>query len=309
MPDPLEGGRALLRGAAKRARRLGEAEDQSGALPHVRLMARLLEYLKGVFSESLLDQIDRASKRIGHIAYFIASILFLLFYIAVAVKSDSMQIFFQAAAVILPIAMVGQFVAVKFLDTGSRLIPNLPSRLFSGTFLQCAGLIFFTVALVPFFVGIYTLIQTKEWIGFAIALATTAILTYMGGVCLSPASVNVEIDEAAGPGEEALGILSFIMKMFLRLSPVVFGVGAIAGVGIGIYMIVLFLSDDYTAIFFAVAGDQSAVDLTANVLALGFVPFLAYLAFVFMHLFIDVLRAVLNVPSRLEVLGKIVESE
>ncbi len=304
-PSPLEErGRAFFNGAAAHARRLGRAGEQSETLPHVRLMGRLLGYLANIFSESFLDQVDRISKRVGHLAYFTAAILYLVFYISVAIKNDSMQIFFMAAAIILPVAMVGQFTAVKFLDAGARLIPNLPSRLFSGTFLQCAGLLSFTAALVPLIMGIYTLIQASEWIGFAIALASTATLAYMGAVCLNPSSVNVSVDEEAGPGEEALGILSFGMKVLLRLLPVYFGVGAVAGVGIAVLLIIKLISDDYTAIVFAVVGNMSAVDLTGRVLALGFIPFLAYLGFVFFHLFVDVARAILGVPGKLEVLSR-----
>lgn len=67
--------------------------------------------------------------------------------------------------------------------------------------------------------------------------------------------------------------------------------------------------DDYTAILFAVVGELSAVDLTGRVLAVGFVPFLAYLAFVLLHLLIDVLRAILEVPEKLEILSGVLSKE
>jgi hypothetical protein len=133
-----------------------------------------------------------------------------------------------------------------------------------------------------------------------VSLAVSAVLVYMGGVCLNPASLSVEVDEKAGAGEEALGILSFVMKMMLRLSPIVFGVGAGAGVGAAVYLLVLVLRDEFLSLGFPIVADLTVTELTGQILAVGLVPFLAYLAFVFLYLLLDVLRAILSVPGKLD---------
>ncbi|HEX9730671.1 MAG TPA: DUF4339 domain-containing protein [Thermoanaerobaculia bacterium] len=293
-------GRAFLRTAARRARQLGDAGEQAETMPHIRMVGRLLEVLKGVFHEAFLDQIDSGARRVGHIAYVAAALLFFLFYSVLAVKVDSMQIFFGALLGILPLAVVGHYTAVMFLDAGSRLIPSLPSRLFSAAFLRCTGLIFFFGALGPLLGGLFLLVKTNDWATFGVSLAVSAVLVYMGAVCLNPASLSVEVDEKAGAGEEALGILSFVMKMMLRLSPIVFGVGAGAGVGAAVYLLVLVLRDEFLSLGFPIVADLTVTELTGQILAVGLVPFLAYLAFVFLYLVLDVLRAILSVPGKLD---------
>jgi len=302
-------GRALLQRAAHGGQwnhRPGGTEE---AMPAAGLTVRLLERLEGFFSKTLLDHVSHGARRAGRLAYFAAAPLFLLFYTALAIKVDSMQIFFIALLTIAPVAFVGRYCADSFLVTGTRLIPTLPSRIYTRAFLRCTALLFFLAALYLTVDGFYELIKNSDWGGFGLALGLGAVCVYVGGITLSPESLSIEIDEKTGAGEEALGILAFLMKLLLRLSPIVFGVGACVGAGAAIYFSVQLFSDDFVSIAFPVVGTWSVLDVTIGVLALGFVPFLFHLTFVLCYLLIDVLRAVLKVPGELGAIRQGMEAQ
>jgi hypothetical protein len=112
--------------------------------------------------------------------------------------------------------------------------------------------------------------------------------------------LNITVSDEAGAGEEAIGILSFMLKISLRMVPVGFGVGAIGGIGAATYFFLLLSKDEIFALTFPVVGEMSILEVTIRVLGLGLLPLLAYLAFVVLHLVIDLVRAVLSVPLRLE---------
>ncbi len=308
-PPLLARGRGLLGHAADRTRGLEDADTAEKLMPHVRLIGRLLEVFAAAISDPLLDQVDRTARRVGHIAYVVAVLFFVIFYAALAIKVDSMQIFFVSLLGIVPVALVGHYTAVMFLEAGNRLIPNLPSRVFSRVFLSCAGLIFLFAALVLLLGGFFLLIKTSDWGGFGAALAASAVVFYLGAVSLKPSSLHIEIGEEAGVGEEALGIFSFLIKMLLRLVPVVFGVGSVAGVGAAVYFLILLIGGEIFSIGIPVIGDLSILDVTGGVLGLGILPLAAYLAFVVLHLAVELLRAVLQVPGRLEGLRQAVAGE
>lgn len=295
-PPPLAGdgggfaqrSKAFFRGAA----------DMASSMPHLRWVAALLEWLKKVISGNLLDGVDRVSKQVGNIAYPVAALLLVLFFCIQAIQANQLNWFFLAILVIIPVAMVLHYTAARFLDAGGRLIAASPSKLHSRTFLQCFGLLAFVGALATLIFGIYGAIQEKSFPAFGISLGLAAILTYVGGAALSPASLNVEVGEEVGAGEEAIGILTFLLKLPLRLVPFLFAVGTVVGSVAGLYILFQLFSEDGFPYF---AG-MGPMELTTNVLGLGLVPLFVYLYFVLLYLGLDVLRAILQVPGKLDAL-------
>jgi len=295
-------GKALFQQATEQVRRIESREEEPTAILHIRLTGRFLDFLGGVFSEARLDRLDRLCRTLGHLLYVAAALLLFLVFTVISVKQDSMQIFFMALFGILPAATVAHYTAVMFLSADARLIHTMPSRLFSQSFPRSVGLMATTFALYPLLTGVYQLVKNGEWGLFGMSVCFAAILVYIGGVSLNPASLNIEIDESAGAGEEALGILKFAVKMFLRLSPVVFGVGAVAGIAANVYILTVILKDEFVGFGFPIIGTQTTMDITFDLLILGLVPFIAHVMFVLWYLALDVLRAVLDVPGRLDAL-------
>ncbi|MCP4659122.1 MAG: DUF4339 domain-containing protein [bacterium] len=290
-------GKALLHSAAERTRRLHEAEEAIAAMPHLRLVKALLDFLKKAISEKLLDAIDRNAKKVGNLAYVAAALLFVLLFLILAIRIRSFQPVLMAVGIAVA-TVLGHYVAVLFLDAGTSLIRKAPSELSSRAFLLSFGLLASVGAVVCLFLGMFQLGGAGGLIDCGIMVGACLVLLYAGGVALSPSSVNVTVGEEAGAGEEAIGILMFLLKLPLRLVPFMFGVGTVVGVGAACYFLVLAFTDQFA--FLPIV----ALPVAGAVLALALLPLNVYLAFLLLYLLVDVIRAVLLVPVKLEGLGK-----
>jgi hypothetical protein len=103
-------------------------------------------------------------------------------------------------------------------------------------------------------------------------------------------------------GEEALGILSFFAKALLRVVPIGFGVGTLVGaVGMAIGTFgVLFTGSDSLR-HAALLPGKRPLDL---IILCTCLPFMSYAFFAFYNLTIDVLRAILVLPEKIDKAGK-----
>ncbi|MCD4726360.1 MAG: hypothetical protein K8R46_01770, partial [Pirellulales bacterium] len=98
-------------------------------------------------------------------------------------------------------------------------------------------------------------------------------------------------------GEEAIGIVTFLFKALMRLVPVAFGAGVICGtllLGFACYLP------------FSGEGGLSVVQPTWNMAAYSLIlsallPLAAYLLFLLYYLLHDLCRAILALPSKLDI--------
>ena len=305
---PVASGPSLL----ERARKLtAGGEDISALTPHLRLVQKFLGWLKGVLSTRLLDGFDRTLMGFGHLAYMFASLVFVLFYAIAGIKIDSSQIFLGSVLVVLPMAVILHFTAGAFLHSGVQLIRKSPSELASRSFLDCYGLLTLTAALVAVIYGFVQLFQrgSDGLSSLAINLGAAVLLTYLAGAALNPDSLNIEIGGRAGAGAEAIGIIAFLAKLGLRLVPTLFGVGALLGAIASLFVFSGLFEDDPYLMLRPVFAGKSTLEVTGWSLLVGLLPFAAYLLFLFEYLLLDLWRAVLVVPSKLDALREAVRGE
>jgi hypothetical protein len=132
---------------------------------------------------------------------------------------------------------------------------------------------------------------------------------YFGAVALHARIVNVTIGSGSA-GEEATGILSFFFKAGLKLVPIFFLLLAVAGD----LAILASFSQSGQGFASAVGSVLRFFPIPVNVpfnligsavvMAACLVPILGYFVFLLMHLMIDVTRAVLSVPGKLDALRR-----
>jgi len=287
---------AVVSTATAAPRRARSTTDPSALLPHLRLVEGFLELLRKILSEKLLDAVDSGSKLIGNFAYLGAAILSVLFFVVLAIKASAWVMLLVALGVV-PIAILLQYAGVLFFDAGKTLIDKSPSELSSIAFLNCFGLVALVGGLAELCLGVFGAFSGGGFPAFASGFGLFLVLVYAGGVALNPGAVNVSVGREVRAGEEAIGILSFLMKLcVLRLVPFAFGVGCVVGALVILYM------------FFQLFGEAGAfigamaTPVIAGVLALGLLPFMAYLVFLLYYLGIDLMRSVLVVPAKLDAL-------
>jgi len=290
--DPLAFGRNL----AERLRRSVGADDVVESLPHLRGVRFVVQSLQRVLTGDGLDATDRVARQTGHVAYIAAALVIVLTLMILGVRNNSFLIFFSGLLIVPLAAIVLHFLAALFLDAGPSLLRKSPSELASPAVLTLAALVFLVGSLCCLLMGIYGLVTGSPFLQFLICMGSFAVLLYACAVALNPATINVAAGADISAGEEALGIAMFFVKLPLRLVPFLFGVGSVVGLCAALYLLYFVFTE----------APSSAIEMSHqivhSVLAVALVPFLAYLGFAVAYLLVDLLRAILRVPARIDAL-------
>lgn len=288
--------RDVLAGLKQRLGRTVGAEDVVQSLPHLRGVRAVLEALRRGISENGLALADRIAKQTGHLAYMAAALFLILAFLVLGIRADSFRIFFTGLLILLPAAVILHFLAALFLDAGFALLKKSPSELSSSAVLAFFALVFLGGALFCFLMGLYGLINGGPFFDFGHWMCGFAVLLFACGLALHPSTVNVTAGTDMSAGEEALGISMFLVKLPVRLVPFLFGVGSVMGLCGAIYLLYLVIAGDLP---FAT---HEAHHRAWGVLGVGLIPFLIYVGFALAYLLVELLRAILRTPGRIEAL-------
>jgi hypothetical protein len=290
--DVLAAGRKL----AERLHQVTGADDVTETLPHLRLVRLLLKGLRRALTESGLGASDLVARQTGHLAFVLAAVLLVLGFFVLGIRSDSFRLSFSALLLIAPAAILLHFIAALFLDAGASLLRKSPSELSSSAILTFFALAFFACGVLCFVLGLYGVILGGSLLSLGICLGAAALLFYACGLALNPATVNVNPAGGLSAGEEALGILLFLIKVPLRLVPFLFGVGSVVGVCAAIYLLYLVFTQEPLFI------QEQAYLIARGILGVALLPLAAYLTFVLSALLVELYRAILRIPGKLDAL-------
>ena len=205
--------------------------------------------------------------------------------------------------------VVCQFVVSKVRLAGLKVIESSPSSMSTTHVTDCLPVVFFLAALAGIPAGVYMAWDVRLWAGRiaeVLPAIVHAFVAFLAAVaCLHPQSVHVTPRRSAGAGNEAIGLLSFLLKMSLRLFPLVLGVQLMTAylkLGLGLY-------DAIDAGRIGIFGAAAAFDL-AHMPAFGGSPapgpwsdilnwtaiyVVVYLMFLAYQLVLDVARAVFQI--------------
>jgi hypothetical protein len=129
-------------------------------------------------------------------------------------------------------------------------------------------------------------------------LGMFVFLEFLALLAFNPKEVTIKIVKSNSAGQEAIGIITFFIKAFMKLIPIFFGVLVV------VWTIMLFIA--FIGLFGSAPGNAwmrgnwYAVQILNAVL----LPFIAYIIFVLLYLCIDVIKAILSVPEKLDKLAK-----
>jgi hypothetical protein len=267
-------------------------------------LGRISRWLNASFVERSLT----FSRNTGQYAVLVGAALTLVYAIYGAIKFNSFAVFLTGLGFIAALG-VAQFAATRFLGAATRAIANTPSQVSSSAFLECMGLLVLLVAVGTLAGGIVTSIQLSSILPMLPALLTSAALIYFGAVALHPLLVNIELSVGTA-GEEAIGLMSFFVKTGLKLAPLFFALLAIAG---SLAIVAGFFEAGQS--FASMVGSVlNTVPLpiavpygfagSSVVLFACLIPIAAYALFLLQYLAIDVLHAILSVPTKLDALRR-----
>ncbi|MBL9188134.1 MAG: hypothetical protein JNK23_11680 [Opitutaceae bacterium] len=272
------------------------------------LVGRALGFVSSVLSPSLVQNTLGLAKRGGHYAVLAGGALTLVLALVEAIRGNSFQVFALGLGLVAAIG-VAQFAATRFLDAAGTVIAGTPGRVSSAAFLDCAGLLLVMLAVSSLLGGITGAIAAGSLLPLLPAILSTALFACLGALALHPAVVNTH-PGSGGAGEEAIGLLSFAAKAGLKVAPLVFALFSITGA-----LTLLFglfsresglagVASSFLAALPIPVPVGGALVGSALVVVACLVPIVAYAVFLLQHLFIDLLRAVLSVPGKLDALRR-----
>ncbi|MDD4872796.1 MAG: hypothetical protein PHR77_19770 [Kiritimatiellae bacterium] len=257
------------------------------AMFFVKLFDRYIAWTRKILTPELFETISAWFIKLGHVMLVLISAFSLLFWVVAAIKeSKGMYLLFGIGYSLL--FLVLQYTAHKFLNAGKALVLASQSRLASAAFLDCLALLS-EIAGITIFIRY---LAYEQWNYFWIGLGLWFICDLIAYVALNPSMANVIIADDAAPGEEAIGIISFFIKAFMRIVPIAFGTGITLGflslLG-GTFALIKSGGNEFAG--------QSSLD---HAILYACLPFISYAIFTIYHLTIDILRAILVIPGKLD---------
>ena len=273
-------------------------------------VGKVLVRLSGWLSPGLLQNSLRLAGRYGHYAVLAGAVLGLILAGVIAGQQKSFKFFAVTGLGFVLAVAVAQFSAQRFMTAGAKLIASTPNQLSSRSFLECVGLFAILGAISSLVGGLIASVQMDSMMPMITALLTVAYLLYFAMIALHPEEVNVNISGDATAGEEAISLLSFFTKIGLKLAPLLFFLLAVAG-AIFTLLALFHVGEEATAMFMAALVPQALAAFAQSlppgpflVLIACLVPVLAYFFFLMWYLILDLMRAVLVVPRKLDELKK-----
>jgi hypothetical protein len=200
--------------------------SREGSARH--LFDYLLEAARARFTPPLVDATARLFTLVGHYGLYAAMALVLVFHIALAARSNSFRSFVVGLILTAALALL-QYAASRFSGTLVRLDRSTCGQMASTAFLDCVALSCSVLGLVGL-VGLTLLaLQFRAFSWLLPGLAAFILCHYAAIVAMNPETLRVTISAETTVSEEAIGVITALAKMGLRIGPVAYGVGVVWG--------------------------------------------------------------------------------
>ena len=188
-----------------------------------------------------------------------------------------------------------QFVAGKCCDAIDELNRTTGGNLSSMTLPDCFAALSTLIGVVTLLGAVAAAIQTSMYLGILLGIMAFLVFGYLAVVAMNPAALNVTIGPAAAASDEAIGVLTFLLKALLALAPVAFGAGVIYGTILMGYACYLAMASGNEAM---VLGGMAATGARSILIASAALPLAAYLLFLLYSLVSDIWRSILSLRGR-----------
>ena len=256
-------------------------------------------------SAGLLERTLDLARRGGHFIVAAGAGLGIVYAIFAAVKNGTAMVFVSALLLLVCLAFA-HYAARYFLHANETLLT--PTRVSTAALLDCLALLALIVAVSSVVSAVTVWIKFGVWQAFAPSVLLALLWTAFVAVALHPGLVKVEIGPS-GAGEQLVGLLAFVFKAQLKLVPLVFLIlGALGLLVIGLSFFdkadyVLGLVPHQTLPLPAkVDGSAGGFGGMSMIILACLLPFLAHLFFITVSLPLELWRAILTVPAKLDAL-------
>jgi hypothetical protein len=260
----------------------------------------VIDIVRAACPADIAATLSRLAGQAGIQLLYVAAILVTVAGLLISTRTGAFKPFVASIAVSIGLIAI-QYVGSRLLgacaaaiQVNKSVLPSLaiPDSAFVlcvvGTVLGAIGLIGLAIseaALNPFFA--------------AIALLVVGGFTAL--VSIDPAGIKVEVDPQCNAGQEAIGVLTFFVKVLLRCAPIGFAASVAYSLSnlVSLMLTLLQASSQEVAFIAAVRSPLTA----AMTFAAAATPVYAYLLLLFYYLTLDVLSAIVSIPRKLDAIA------
>ena len=270
---------------------------------------KYLAFLKGK-GDGIPAFIDRIASRFSVIAMTVCGLL----YTVLCLKNMVFSLFFKDAPTKLCLSYaIGSVIALaicvyagaKMMDVLPKVINSSSCKISSLNIFSVFTAISLLLTVGSLLGGIYLAIEAKAIQPFFYGLGGAAFFALITIYNANPEKFGIVADEQASAGEDFVSIATFALKVMLRLVPIAMLILPIIGICEIIPPIFTSYITSYqnSNIFLA---DLMVGEMSENALFvfIGIVPLLVYLNYIFNYVVLDLIRAILQLPNKLDALKK-----
>lgn len=257
----------------------------------IHLFDLLLDLFRHSFPAGLVEATSQAFSLLGYYTLYGAILLWVILMVLAGVEARQISSLGWAIAGAVGL-LVLQYTVGRFLPALERLNKSSPARLCSTAFLDCLALFLLALGVAAVLAMVVYAVQENEYLLLLLAVELFIVVELAALVAVAPETLQISVSEETRAGEEALGIWTFLLKLLVKLTPVLFGLGVLHGTIELLYILVLLVLQKPTP-------PLTPWTPFVHIAAAAALPLLGYLGFLSSYLAIDLCRAVLQLPRLL----------
>jgi hypothetical protein len=270
------------------------------AVPAWHLVDVLLDSLRSDFNARFVDATVRIFRMCGSYGLLAGMALTAAFALIMATKGNALGHLLSCGLVLLLLTAL-QYAAGKFCDALDRLNRTTGGTLASTALPDCVALLSLMAGLAALFGSVPLAVQAAMYPLILLGIAGFIICGCLALAALNPSTLNISIVSEESPASaEAIGVVAFMLKVKMRVVPVAMG----AGVIVGALMMCYACYEAFSGPEHLMSAEITAAAGRTTLIVSAALPLAAYLVFLLYSLLLDLCRAILIVPGKLDTLAK-----
>jgi hypothetical protein len=273
------------------------ASDRAGPRAARHPLEVVLDSVRAQFTVGFVDSTTKTFVAGGHYCLYVAMLASFGAALTLGVKTGSLDQVLRGVVWLLSLAVL-QYSAGRFCVALDRLNRTTAGHVSTTVFLDSFALLNMVAGLAILLGSAVLAVRSGVYPLVLLGLVSFIVCEHLAFVSLNPETLSISVAADTPAGEEAIGMLAFLLKALLRLAPVAFGAGVVGGTLWLFYACYQVFGGANLAV-----AEETAAAATWCIIGSAALPFVAYVLFLLFYLLVDVVRAVLSLPAKLDALA------
>ncbi|MEN6450758.1 MAG: DUF4339 domain-containing protein [Thermoguttaceae bacterium] len=266
-----------------------------GAAPRRHLFDTLLDAARPHFNAQFIAATAKMFRACGSYGLLAAMVAIAAFTGIVASKTGELDHLLPAAVLIVMLA-AAQYVAGRLCEALDESGHAPGDKLGSTVVPDCVALLALAGGVTALVISVSLAVVTGHYPLVLFGITVCLICGFLAAIAINPTALGISIERGGSVGQQAIGVLSFLLKAFVQLVPVAFGAGVICGVLLYGYACgACFSGENGLRIASGTAGAAGACLRWS-----AFLPVIGYVLFLLVGLVLDLCRSLLRIPPSLD---------